>query len=1332
MPLLTLTFLVARSPLRGQDRLSSLPLAAVPSVGVEMPAQFAATAAAAPGGQRKPETTPAVPSFVVTTTSDDTNGAPGNCTNQNLPGAERDPSCSLRDALAASEPAGGAITFDATVFVPYSDTIALGSAGVLVVPSNTAIHGLTSGTGASLGNLVTVVWTVADAFEVDAGTMNASISNLTIEGGGPGNFAALENAGSVTITDCAIEFNQGERGAIYNASGASLTLLNSAVTGNGGLEGPDVNGNGNVQNDGTMTVTNSTFFGNISFNPNGGGAILNNGTLTVSSSTFSGDTIFYGHGPEISNLGTMTVENSLLASFAGSPSLSLCYGTGCPVNGTNGNSITGALTTIGSYGGPTSTMLPPPGNGAICGGLPSSLTTDQRGLPRTTTYGSTKCVDSGAAQTNYSLIVTMQPPATVAAGSEFQVNFQVNESGAPVSLNGRFVISLALGAGDPGTLNPTSVVTNSGGAYVLLYVQAPGTNDTIIASLPLTTNPPAPVISTTTQPFDVTSATVEVTMAAYPSGPKFSVDGTSYTGPITLAWAVGSQHSIATSSPQGDSCKTFRFTQWSDGGAISHKVFASTETTSYTAYFNTAASPADGCVLTTSASPAQDGTVSPRSGSYAYGTVVDLTATPAQGDVFSGWSGNVASPLSASTTITMSGSESVTANFFRIPTNKNFVVNTSLDDAVGAPGNCTTAGAACSLRDALQAALLAGSGVITFDPAVFSPGSSAAARTITLTYGTLNIGSNTTINGPVTGSGASLTQLVTVSGDPSYQGTVFDIDVTVKNAAIYGLIITNGGDFNYGGGGIVNFGELTVSSCLVLGNFTTLLGGAGIYNDGSLTLLNSTLTGNTIFDTDLFNPGGGGLLNDDAGTAIVTGTNILGNSSAANSYGGGGISNVGKMTLTASTVSGNSIPYDNPLDSTPAGAGIENYGTLTVADTTIDGNDNSSAAGGGGGLDNEGTMTMVNSDVSGNDVDVSGSFSPYFSQGNGGGISNEGSLTITSSDITANQAPEVGNGSGIYTTGKLAVTNSIVADNTINNTANPGTPTYAEDDCDGTGCPVNRTAGDVVGAGKSSLLPGSPALCAGLLADIPPGLSTDQRGQPRTTAYGSTTCVDSGAIETHYSLAFSTQPPATVSANKNFTAAVQLDESGSPFAASGIAIPLALGPGDKGALNVSSLSTNGNGIASSSSLEVTAAGSGDTLVATLPITATPPPAPIGKPIDIGAASRSFDVTGTSGFAIRVIRQDPAVESYNGGVIAGFLLQLTSTGGFDGEVTLSCSGGPPASTCGELPAMVKVNGTATALGGVWYPKTTAPGTYSVTFLGISGSVNSSTTATFTVK
>jgi CubicO group peptidase (beta-lactamase class C family) len=68
--------------------------------------------------------------------------------------------------------------------------------------------------------------------------------------------------------------------------------------------------------------------------------------------------------------------------------------------------------------------------------------------------------------------------------------------------------------------------------------------------------------------------------------------------------------------------------------------------------------------LTITASPSVGGTVTPANGSsYPAGTVVPITATPASGYEFTGWTGPVASSSSASTTVTMSAAESVTANF---------------------------------------------------------------------------------------------------------------------------------------------------------------------------------------------------------------------------------------------------------------------------------------------------------------------------------------------------------------------------------------------------------------------------------------------------------------------------------------------------------------------------------------------------------------------------------------------------------------------------------------------------------------------------------------------
>jgi uncharacterized protein YjdB len=156
-------------------------------------------------------------------------------------------------------------------------------------------------------------------------------------------------------------------------------------------------------------------------------------------------------------------------------------------------------------------------------------------------------------------------------------------------------------------------------------------------------------------------ATVQVTVGTTPAGLSFSVDGNAYTTTQSLTWTVGSSHTIATTSPQTSDRIQNTFAAWSDAGAISHSVTASTGTSSYTAKFNTAYQ------LTTTTSPASGGTVSPVTGKfYAAGTVVPLSATANSGYKFSNWSGSVASSTSATTSITMNAPETVTANFISV------------------------------------------------------------------------------------------------------------------------------------------------------------------------------------------------------------------------------------------------------------------------------------------------------------------------------------------------------------------------------------------------------------------------------------------------------------------------------------------------------------------------------------------------------------------------------------------------------------------------------------------------------------------------------------------
>lgn len=149
---------------------------------------------------------------------------------------------------------------------------------------------------------------------------------------------------------------------------------------------------------------------------------------------------------------------------------------------------------------------------------------------------------------------------------------------------------------------------------------------------------------------------------------------------------------------------------------------------------------------------------------------------------------------------------------------------------------------------------------------------------------------------------------------------------------------------------------------------------------------------------------------------------------------GGGIYNMGRLTVTNSTFSGNGV------DGYGFGAGISNAGTLTVTNSTFSGNqasegpginnganatltitgstfsNNGGAYGGGIAIDSLGTVAITSSTFSSNTVTIWG-----------GGISNGATLTVTNSTFSGNKA---GSGGGIYNSGTTTLRNTIVANST--------------------------------------------------------------------------------------------------------------------------------------------------------------------------------------------------------------------------------------------------------------------------------------------------------------
>jgi len=224
-------------------------------------------------------------------------------------------------------------------------------------------------------------------------------------------------------------------------------------------------------------------------------------------------------------------------------------------------------------------------------------------------------------------------------------------SGVPVTFN-------APGSGASGTFPGSSLtattVTNSAGVATSPTFTANSTTGayTVTASV-LGVATPANFALTNT-------ALTSVTLQTAPAGLMVSVDGeTSVPAPLIVDLVPGSQHTIATQSPQaGAAGVQFGWLNWSDSLAISHTITVPATDTAYTATFNTQYQ------LTIAASPAGGGSATPASLTfYNAGTAVPIAATANAGFTFNAWSGPVASPSSASTTVTMSGPTAVTANF---------------------------------------------------------------------------------------------------------------------------------------------------------------------------------------------------------------------------------------------------------------------------------------------------------------------------------------------------------------------------------------------------------------------------------------------------------------------------------------------------------------------------------------------------------------------------------------------------------------------------------------------------------------------------------------------
>jgi hypothetical protein len=273
-------------------------------------------------------------------------------------------------------------------------------------------------------------------------------------------------------------------------------------------------------------------------------------------------------------------------------------------------------------------------------------------------------------------------------------------------------------------------------------------------------------------------------------------------------------------------------------------------------------------------------------------------------------------------------------------------------------------------------------------------------------------------------------------------------------AGIRAAIAEGGGPFTFNCDGPTT---VVTDAEIVIDNHVILDGGGTLTVDGNqshrvfqvsfrkrVELRGFLVTGGTTVNGD---EGGGGIYNND-GTLTLTKSTVSGNTAAGGSYhadppstrgNGGGIYNRGQgtLTLTKSTVSGNTATPDTSGEFSTSeggsGGGIYNSGLLTLNDSTVSDNSALTAhhilggfAGAGGGIyTNEGTMTLTNSEVSGNS-----------GESIGGGIYNhQGTITLTNSTVLDNSTE--GDGGGIYNhRGTITLTNSTVSRNNFHGIGN--------------------------------------------------------------------------------------------------------------------------------------------------------------------------------------------------------------------------------------------------------------------------------------------------------
>ncbi len=790
--------------------------------------------------------------------------------------------CSLREAITGAA-ANDSIVFASPLFDSAQVITLLDVAGFrdLVINKNLTI----TGKGA---NLLTIQRTAGSfrIFNVNGSGVQVSLNKITISGGNALTFnggGINANSGvSLTISNSHITGNiAGAGGGIYVTADSGLLLFNCTVSAN------TANGNtasgGAIHSEGTLGIFNSTVSGNVKTgSQNNAGGILANGTTLITNSTVTdNETVGAMSAGGVSGTAAATIRNSIVAGNRNNSNVPDVFGAitsaGFNLIGNAGSSAT--FTQPGDRAGTSAAVINPLLRGLFNngGGTPThGLTVNSPALDQG------KNVDGGFDQRGQTRPFDLASVPNAAGGDG-------SDTGA--------VEEQILPASQPPTANSDSYTTDED---VPLIVAAPGVlaNDSDPDGDPLT----AVLVTTPTRGginFRADGSFSYFMIANFNGTDSFTYkvnDGANDSNIVTVFITINAVNDVPAAVNDFYDVRPNNTLSVPASGVLQNDSDVESPLTA---------------ILVSNVS---NGTLSLASnGGIIYTPNANFTGT----DSFT---------YKANDGILDSNIATVTI-FVNNPV--QWTVTSIADTTVGA---CD---ADCTLREAIAAA--APGDEIIFSTLFNTP------QTITLTNaaGFKSLVINKSLK--ISGKGANLLTVRRIfpgiNVDAANAFRIFNVTGSGIRVTLSGMTISGGHPQYFEGAGIYNNGgsNLTVSGCYITDNFTFGLGG-GIFNtaDSTLTVIGSTIANNS------------------------AGSHTIGTGSGGSPNGGSGIDSRGTLNIINSTVSGNT-KFDSAQVSSFNG-GVYAKGTTLISGSTITRN-NTIGANSASNLYNGGAAVTVRNSI---------------------------------------------------------------------------------------------------------------------------------------------------------------------------------------------------------------------------------------------------------------------------------------------------------------------------------------------------------------------------------